>query len=186
MREYLLVIIPFLFYLTPFSNTVPLFLSFSFSLSLSLFVPSFHCLMHPFTLLYPFIVVVVVAQQQQHEENTPTPSTHVSSSTSTITSSSANSTITPTTDNSSTSSSSNGSTTTTTTMSFLTHFSAPAHRPSSSSLSSFHPTQSAPYPDDTVGKYGPLHVSTAVVSTPWMFIISIAISTVVLLLLSSS
>ena len=167
------------------SFTLLLFLTLF--LSLSLFVPSFYSLMHPFALLYPLIVVVVVAQQQQHEESTPTPSTHVSSSASTITSSSANSTITPTTDNSSTSSSSDGSTTTsTTTMSFLTHFSAPAHRPSSSSLSSFHPTQSAPYPDDTVGKYGPLHVSTAVVSTPWMFIISIAISTVVVLLLSSS
>ncbi|CDS08973.1 hypothetical protein LRAMOSA10333 [Lichtheimia ramosa] len=145
--------------------------------------------MHWFTLFYPLVLVVAVLAQEQHEESTPTPSTTQGPSpsmTSTTTSSSANSTITPTTDdnnNNSTSSSLNGSTTTT--MSFLTHFSAPAHRPSSSSFSSFHPTQSAPYPDDTVGKYGPLHVSTAVVSTPWMFVISITISTVVLLLLSS-
>ncbi|KAI9271820.1 hypothetical protein BDA99DRAFT_595052 [Phascolomyces articulosus] len=54
-----------------------------------------------------------------------------------------------------------GLSTSTTTTSVLTHFSMPSRIASSSIQSSFHPTPSAPYPDDTVGKYGPLHVSSA-------------------------
>lgn len=49
----------------------------------------------------------------------------------------------------------------TTTTSVLTHFSMPSRVASSSTSSSFHPIPSAPYPDDIVGKHGPLHTSSA-------------------------
>lgn len=46
------------------------------------------------------------------------------------------------------------------TTSVLTHL--PSRTAASSSIiSSYHPTHSAPVPDDTVGEYGPLHVANA-------------------------
>ena len=69
----------------------------------------------------------------------------------------------------------------TTTTSVLTHFSTPSRAASSSTFSSFHPLQSAPYPDDSVGKYGPLHISAASKNS-----IALYKSIVVLLVLFSS
>ncbi|KAI8142559.1 hypothetical protein BJV82DRAFT_615278 [Fennellomyces sp. T-0311] len=57
----------------------------------------------------------------------------------------------------------------TTTTSVLTHFSMPSRTASSSTFSSFHPLQSAPYPDDSVGKYGPLHISGANSNTSGLY-----------------
>jgi hypothetical protein len=44
----------------------------------------------------------------------------------------------------------------------FTHFPLPTHTGSSSSMmSSARPSQSAPFPDDTIGKYGRLHINNA-------------------------
>ncbi|KAI9031668.1 hypothetical protein CLU79DRAFT_729570 [Phycomyces nitens] len=63
------------------------------------------------------------------------------------------------------------------TTSVLTHFPTPTKQASSSSvLSSLaRPSQSAPLPDDTVGKYGRLHVSAASRTTQHSILCLIAI-----------
>lgn len=49
----------------------------------------------------------------------------------------------------------------------FTHFPVPIHTGSSSSMmSSARPSQSAPFPDDTIGKYGRLHINSAPVLLP--------------------
>jgi hypothetical protein len=53
----------------------------------------------------------------------------------------------------------------------FTHYPTHTHLGSSSSLaSSAKPSQSAPFPDDTIGKYGKLHISGAsTCATPTFF-----------------
>ncbi|KAI9494978.1 hypothetical protein BDB00DRAFT_281085 [Zychaea mexicana] len=117
------------------------------------------------------LAVVVLAQQQQQQQQQPTndqsphSTTTAAISTPEHTSATASATPTPTplTSSSSDDDEQHGfnSSQSTTTTSVLTHLSMPSRAASSSTLSSFHPSPSAPYPDDSVGKYGPLHVSGA-------------------------
>lgn len=53
----------------------------------------------------------------------------------------------------------------------FTHFPVfPIHTGSSSSMmSSARPSQSAPFPDDTIGKYGRLHISNAANHLPFLY-----------------
>ncbi|KAI8376074.1 uncharacterized protein BYT42DRAFT_614862 [Radiomyces spectabilis] len=71
------------------------------------------------------------------------------------------------------------------TTSVLTHFPTPAHTASSSSMmSSSAPSQSAPFPDDTIGKYGRLHINAAVPSSFQLPVYPLFISFCLLILLT--
>jgi hypothetical protein len=113
-----------------------------------------------------FIICNQTRAQQQGDGITPTPisTTFTSSNITSTTSTSTASTVVTTNNITAT----GNSTTLSITLSpsptsfVFTHFPFPMHTGSSSSvMSSARPSQSAPLPDDTIGKYGRLHISDA-------------------------